>query len=115
MNPKDFFEIATNGRKKKVKEESSSEEEENILMRAPIILARKTEVGTIKEKVKFIKLLGKRVTRPDESGNLVKDLDDTAQKKPRKALPIADYDSASDSREEEEDKEVKEVKEEVIN
>ena len=80
MNPKDFFEIATNGRKK-AKEESSSEEEENILMKPPLIIARKAEVASIKEKVKYVKLLGKRITRPDEAGNLVKAVDDTAQKK----------------------------------
>ena len=81
-------------------------------MRPPLIIPRKADVSSIKEKVKYVKLLGKRITRPDEEGNLVKAVNETAQKKqhteedegaevmPRKALPIADFNTSSDSEEE---------------
>ena len=53
MNPKDFFDKATNPIKE-VKEESSSEDEEidDILMKRPQVIQRRNDTATTKDKLK---------------------------------------------------------------
>ena len=82
FNPKDFFNREERKEKEKEKEvESSEDEEDNTLMKRPQIPQRRADTTTTKDKLKYVKLLGKRVNRPDEPGNLVKEADSTVNKK----------------------------------
>ena len=82
FNPRDFFNREERKEKEKeVPDESSEEEVENTLMKRPQIIQRRVDTITTKEKLKYIKLLGKRTKRPEEPENLVKETDNTVQKK----------------------------------